>query len=140
MHRDHRPRSTGNTRADQLVTALLAVGATARVTRLVSKDDFPFRRLRDWSLTRFGEHGWLSRLLECPWCVGVWIAAPATWTALRFGHTRWWRALAAWMALSMAASSAVVLTHSDGPDVAVIPATDQDGATEQGGADAPTGD
>lgn len=111
MTRDHRPRTT----TDHLITAALAVGATARVTRLITRDDFPFRRLRDWSLTRFGEHAWLTRLLECPWCTGVWIAAPATVSAALWGHTRWWRLLAAWMGLSMAASAAVVITQGD-PD------------------------
>lgn len=116
--------------AERLVTAALTVGATARVTRLITRDDFPFRRVRDWSLTRYGEHGWLPRLLECPWCVGVWVAAPATYTALRWGHRPWWRRLAAWMALSMAASSAVVLAHG-GPDVVVVPDDDQDEQVDQ---------
>lgn len=109
MTRDHRPRSV----TDNAVIAVLAVGATARVTRLISHDDFPFRRLRDWSLTRFGEDGWLTRLLECPWCTGVWVAAPATVTAALWGHTRWWRLLAGWMGLSMAASAVVVKTTND---------------------------
>lgn len=123
---------------ERLITAALTVGATARVTRLIAKDDFPFGRVRDWALTRYGEHGWLTRLLECPWCVGVWISAPATYSAYRWGHRRWWRCLAGWMALSMAASAAVVLTHSDGPDVVVLDNRDdhdQDGDDEDGDQD-----
>jgi hypothetical protein len=42
------------------------------------------------------------------------------------------------MALAMAASSAVVLTHSDGPDVVVV-TDDQDGA-ENGADDGDEGD
>jgi hypothetical protein len=97
--------------AEKIVTAALAVGATARVTRLITRDDFPFRKVRDWALTKYGEDGFLPRLIECPWCTGVWVAAPATASAIAWGDRPWWRALAAWMALSMAASAAVVNTE-----------------------------
>lgn len=97
--------------AETVITGMLTIGATARVTRLITRDDFPFRRVRDWSLTRYGEHGWLTQLLECPWCTGVWVAAPAAVSAAAWGDRRWWRVLAGWMALSMAASTVVVHTE-----------------------------
>src|SRR5215471_14298652 len=99
--------------AEKLITAALTAGATARVTRLITRDDFPFRPVRDWALTKLGEHAWFTRLIECPWCTGVWVAAPATLSALAWGERPWWRALAGWMALSMVASAVVVRT--DGP-------------------------
>lgn len=97
--------------ADKVITAALAVGATARVTRLITRDDFPGRKIRDFLLTKLGPDAFATQAAECPWCAGVWIAAPATASALLWGHTRWWRALAAWMALSMAASAVVVNTE-----------------------------
>lgn len=109
MNRDHQPRTT----REHLVTTALTIAATARAIRLISRDDFPFRRVRDWALTRYGPDGWLTRLLECPWCTGVWVAAPATVSAALWGHTRWWRLLAAWLGLSMVASAVVVTTTND---------------------------
>jgi hypothetical protein len=96
---------------DILITAVLTLGATARVTRLIAIDSFPFRPLRDWALTRGGENGWLPTLLECPWCVGVWVSAPATASAYLWGHTTWWQLLAAWMSLAFLASALVVTTN-----------------------------
>lgn len=97
--------------ANKVITAVLTVGATARVTRLISRDDFPFGKVRDWALTKYGPDAWFTRLIECPWCTGVWVAAPATASALAWGDRPWWRALAGWMALSMAASALVVNTE-----------------------------
>jgi hypothetical protein len=34
---------------ERLITAVLTVGATARVTRLISRDDFPFAAVRKWA-------------------------------------------------------------------------------------------
>lgn len=107
--------------AQTAVTAALAVGAAARITRLITRDDFPFRAVRDWALTRYGEHGWLPRLLECPWCTGVWVAAPATATAVLWGRRPWWRRLAGFLALAMASSAAVVLTQSQPPQIIITP-------------------
>lgn len=107
--------------AQNTVTAALATLAAARVTRLITRDDFPVAAVRDWSLTRFGEHGWLPRLLECPWCTGVWVAVPATFSAYRWGRRPWWRRLAGWMALAMVSSAVVVLTQGNPPTVVIAP-------------------
>lgn len=108
--------------AHGVLTGVLAVGAAARVTRLITTDDFPFRPVRDWALTRFGEHGWLTRLLECPWCTGVWVAAPTAASAVLWGRRPWWRRLAGFLALAMVSSAAVVATNGH-PTVVVTPAS-----------------
>lgn len=63
--------------------ALLAALACYRLSTLLVYDDGPFdifARLRSVAgVYRYGENGWpespLGRLLSCPHCVGVWIAA-----------------------------------------------------------------
>ncbi len=56
-----------------LVVFVVLVLATARLTRLVTKDDLttPVRLAID---RRLGENSFLSRLIWCPWCVAVWLS------------------------------------------------------------------
>jgi hypothetical protein len=56
-----------------LVALVVLVLATARLTRLVTKDDItaPMRLAIDKKL---GEHSLISRLIWCPWCVAVWVS------------------------------------------------------------------
>jgi len=95
---------------DFLVTALVTIGAVARVTRLITRDRFPFGPVRDWALTRYGEHGWLPELLHCPWCTGVWISLPGALSAYFWHDQLWWQLAAGFLALSFLASALVVLT------------------------------
>lgn len=55
---------------------VLMVGATARITRLLVADSFPpIARARSW----VGARGdWQDYLTDCPWCIGVWVAAAVT--------------------------------------------------------------
>lgn len=99
---------------DLLVTALLTIGATARITRLITFDRFPFGPVRDWALTRYGEHGWLPDLLHCPWCTGVWVAAPATVSAVLWGDQLWWQLTAAFLSLAFVAAALVTSTNRPG--------------------------
>jgi hypothetical protein len=76
----------------------IAVLATWRVARLIAHEDGPFDiivRLRG----RAGE-GVLGKLMDCPYCLSLWIAAPF---ALLLGHTvlGWF---VAWLAISGGAS------------------------------------
>lgn len=76
----------------------IAVLATWRVARLIAHEDGPFGiivRLR----RRAGE-GVLGKLMDCPYCLGLWIAAPL---ALLLGRTvlGWF---VAWLAISGGAS------------------------------------
>ena len=71
-----------------IITALLGTLAVARVTRIIALDKIalPFRM---WVLHRNGREGWFTYLVHCPYCVGVWLAAPAgalLWF-LTEGHT-----------------------------------------------------
>lgn len=76
--------------AADLVTVLVFVLATHRLTRLVVRDEVPLARVpRDWILDTFGSYdedghltggrrwgalGWaLAYVLTCDWCTSVWV-------------------------------------------------------------------
>lgn len=64
-----------------LVAFVVLVLATARLTRLVTKDDLTLP-IRLWVDRRFGENSFASRLIWCHWCVAVWISIGASvWPA-----------------------------------------------------------
>lgn len=72
----------------------VAVLATWRVAHLVAREDGPFDlivRVR----ARAGA-GPLGRLMDCPYCLSLWIAAPLTFSITRSG-VAWF---AAWLAIS----------------------------------------
>ena len=59
---------------------VVAVLATWRVAHLVAREDGPFDVVV-WLRTRAGS-GVLGRLMDCPHCVGLWVAMPfACWMA-----------------------------------------------------------
>lgn len=73
---------------------LLALGATARITKFVNEDVLfaPVRALA----VRYSRHSGdqdkgIAYLLRCPWCVSVWIAAGVFGTAELWGHTAGFR-------------------------------------------------
>lgn len=74
-----------------LVAFVVLVLATARLTRLLSKDDLtvPMRLGID---KMFGPQSWISRLIWCPWCTGVWVSLGTSSMAMQ--------ALYAWGAIS----------------------------------------
>lgn len=55
-----------------LTIFLLALGATARLTRLVT-DDYVTRHLRAAVIRRFGPDHDLAYLVTCPWCISMYI-------------------------------------------------------------------
>lgn len=67
---------------------LLALGATARLTRLIS-DDAILGRFRAWFITRYGPDHWTSYLLHCPWCLSPYVGAGVFTTAWFYGGTAW---------------------------------------------------
>lgn len=91
-----------------LITIILAVGAAARITRLVVADTIT-APLRDWALPRIarsrrdrslitqtgeahpptGIRAALITLLTCHWCTGMWVAAAITPLALA-ANGAWW--------------------------------------------------
>jgi hypothetical protein len=54
---------------------LIAVLATWRVAHLVSREDGPYDVIV-WLRRRAG-NGAVGRLMDCPHCVGLWVAVPA---------------------------------------------------------------
>lgn len=85
-----------------LVTASigeLVVGALCvwRVTHLFNAEDGPGRVLV--RLRRRAGDGWLGQLLDCFYCLSLWVAAPAAWVT----GSSWKERLLLWPALSGAA-------------------------------------
>lgn len=64
---------------------LLALGATARLTKLIT-DDYITRHIRAFFIRRLGPDHDLAYLLACPWCVSVYIAGGVYTTAYFFGE------------------------------------------------------
>lgn len=90
---------------------LWAALAVARVTRLVTQDEIT-EPLRRGVLRRLNPdnrlHLKLAYLLECPWCVSVWVGAGV------FGTVATWPgSLALWIALSTFAASQITGTIGD---------------------------
>lgn len=87
-----------------LLFGVLAVGAAARLTRLVTTD-----AITGWARARIiGRRGPDSRLayfVSCPWCVSVWVAAATIalgWWPAQHGTATWWWFPAALLACSYA--------------------------------------
>lgn len=59
---------------------LLALGASLRLTRLIT-GDLITRPVRDWISDRYGDHSWQRDFVGCPWCIGFWITCAVTATA-----------------------------------------------------------
>lgn len=61
--------------------------ATYRATRLLVADAFPpIKAFRDWVERRAGDESSWAYLVNCPWCVGVYVGAGVTaLTALTVG-------------------------------------------------------
>jgi hypothetical protein len=90
----------------QFVVAILA---TWRVAHLVAREDGPFDAIV-WLRTRAGA-GNLGRLMDCPHCVGLWIAMPFAWS-LASTPVAW---IAAWLGISGGASLAQRLIEREPP-------------------------
>ncbi|MGY4103415.1 hypothetical protein ACW2Q0_28210 [Nocardia sp. R16R-3T] len=81
---------------------LLALGATARLTRLIT-DDYIARHLRAWVIRRTGYKSNWSYLVTCPWCMSPWIGAiviTAHEVAHYHGWDQWWTLPAAVLSIS----------------------------------------
>lgn len=65
---------------------LLALGATARLTRLITAD-YLTRGIRFWAVRRWGPDHDIPYLLTCAWCSGLWIAGAVCTIAWFYGHT-----------------------------------------------------
>lgn len=61
----------------ELLIVVLALGAAARITRLINSDMIT-QPLRDLVAHLFGKDSTALHFLECPWCVGFWVSAAIT--------------------------------------------------------------
>ncbi|MEP7142183.1 MAG: DUF1360 domain-containing protein [Ferruginibacter sp.] len=100
--------------ATTLFHFVLAVLATWRITHLLSKEDGPFNII--YRLRKKAGAGFFGSLLDCFYCVSVWVAFP-------FGiceGNNWWEKLLYWWALSGAAcllEQATTVRKNNDPDI-----------------------
>lgn len=87
-----------------LAAFLLALGATCRVTRFITKDTLA-AGFRTWVADRFGDDSRPSYLVNCGWCTSIWVAAAAG-CAFAFGGSPWLRIPATALTLSYLAGLA----------------------------------
>lgn len=73
-----------------LVTLILACGATLRLTILISLDKITFS-FRDWVAGKQDHRPFrlIDALLGCPWCLSIWVAATVAPVAYLLGDTAW---------------------------------------------------
>jgi hypothetical protein len=99
---------------------VLAVGGTARLTRLVTVDHYPpAAAIRRWweGVTKFGP--W-SILATCFYCAAPYLAAlNLAWAYIWDLQTAWWL-VNGWLALSYAASIVVRFDGDDGDEPPAI--------------------
>jgi hypothetical protein len=78
---------TGSPAASSLVNLVLAIGAAARLTRLITMDVIT-APLRARVMAKVGDPDhYAAVLVRCPWCMGVWIGAlVGVWSYLCWGH------------------------------------------------------
>lgn len=78
------------------ITAFTALGATARITRLIGRDTitFPLRDRLAKKATPQAEGGkppaaweWINELVGCPWCMSIWVSAAVAPAAIEYGDT-----------------------------------------------------
>jgi hypothetical protein len=101
------------------VDVVIEALAVYRATRLLQQDDLPpLPQIREQLMERYGATSW-SQLLDCPWCLSVWVAGGSR--LLRAVAPRLWRVLA-----GVLASSAVAGVISEWLAVMELPAVAQD--------------
>ncbi len=72
-----------------VVLLVLWVLALARLTRLVNADQIT-DPLRIAVARRWGENGYASYFLACPWCVSIWLGFATAPFVLWLSDLRWW--------------------------------------------------
>ena len=82
-----------------LWTCLLALGAAARLTRLIT-DDRIAAPVRALAIRARGPESELAWLVQCPWCIGLWISAAVTVVAYLSHGAVWFTAPALALTIS----------------------------------------
>lgn len=75
--------------ASDLLVILLYFPALARVTKLVN-DDLITDPIRAWAARKLGPKHTLMYLLECPWCMSIWLGAATTPLITEALRLPWW--------------------------------------------------
>lgn len=83
------------------MTMLLAIGATVRLTRLLTLDVITFP-IRDWLAARTQDAStkdkislrvrllaFVEEMVTCTWCLSIWIGVPVVAVAWSYGETGW---------------------------------------------------
>ena len=84
---------------------LVAILATWRVSHLVAREDGPFDLVL--KLRQRAGNGPAGRLMDCPYCLSLWVAAPiAAWMA-----PGWIEGVLLWLAISGGASLAEIVAE-----------------------------
>ncbi len=102
---------------------VLAILATWRVTHLLAAEDGPFdviARVRAWL-----GHSFMGKLMDCFYCLSLWVAAPAALAVTR--SQREWPLV--WLALSGAACLLERIGH---PELSIAPLGPEEQQTGQG--------
>jgi hypothetical protein len=66
------------------LTLALSLGATARITRAVTRD-VVLANFRLWVERTRGEYSLASYFVRCSWCLSAWVAAPVAAAAYGWG-------------------------------------------------------
>ncbi|MBF6138140.1 hypothetical protein IU501_34795 [Nocardia otitidiscaviarum] len=82
------------------IILLVWVLAVARLTRLVTRDKFPFEPFRKWVTERLGTGSRLTYLVHCTWCSSIWIAFATAPAVIVLAGVSWW-----WLPLLALAAS-----------------------------------
>ncbi|MFF4490578.1 hypothetical protein ACFY0F_29605 [Streptomyces sp. NPDC001544] len=88
-----------------LTDFLLALGATCRMTRLLTKDTLA-AGFRSHIADRFGDDSKAAYLASCGWCASVWVATAVTVCLLALTDSIWFTAPATALSLSYLAGVA----------------------------------
>src|ERR1044072_6033248 len=71
--------------------AVVTVMSAARITRLITYDDFPPAMWVRDAWDRLTDNGPWALLFHCPYCMGFWVTIGVTlWGWLSGWHTAWW--------------------------------------------------
>jgi hypothetical protein len=68
---------------------LCLVLAVARVIRFIV-DDYLFKDVQKWIMTKFGEKSKITYLVHCTWCTGIWASLLIVPGLGYFGRGHWW--------------------------------------------------
>jgi hypothetical protein len=104
------------------VVAVLAVLATARLTRLVTRD-YLTQRPRRWVQARVPES--VAYLLGCEWCSSVWIGAGVAIVTVTYGDGR--GVVAVWLALAASHVTGVLTVVDPSDDYGTVAVDEPDG-------------